>query len=165
MRARLEGGLSGSLLRLLRLRGRWFRGGRRFRGHGLWRHVLGLHGSAVSERISGLVRHHTDDRDNNDNARNPHRSFILNLAWIVALWPHLVAEVVFVEISHGHGSFFGRPPAGCNARYRDWVPYSLPRPAPPPALTANRTAPPSATVQGACLEGGFSGETCYGFTG
>src|SRR5271168_2672944 len=102
MRARLEGGLSESLLRL---RGWWFRGRRRFRGHRLWRHVVGLHGNAVSERISGLVGHHTDDRDDNDNARNPHLSFVLNLAWIVALWPHLVAEVVFVENSHGDGSF------------------------------------------------------------
>src|ERR1700678_447899 len=154
MRTRLEGGLSESPLRLCR---RWFRGRRRFRGHRLWRHVLGLRGRAVSERISGLVRHHTDDRDDNDNARNPHRSFVLNLAWIAAHWPHLVAEVVFVEISHGDGSFLWVPPgrfkrllprSGSNTGYLGPLRHRLRR---------RTEQPPSATVQGACLEGGLSG--------
>jgi hypothetical protein len=64
----------------------------------------------VGARIAGFVRKHTYDRSNNDNTGNPRRSLAPNVAWIAALWPHIVAaQVVSVENSHGDGSFFECP--------------------------------------------------------
>ena len=80
-------------------------------------------GAWRAPELPDSVRKHPYDRSNNDNTGNPRRSVAPKVAWIAALWPHIVAaQVVSVENSHGDGSVFECPTGEQNARRQGWVP-------------------------------------------
>jgi hypothetical protein len=105
----------------------------------------------VGARIAGFVRKHTYDRSNNNNTGNPRRSLAPNVAWIAALWPHIVAaQVVSVENSHGDGSFFECPTGWMKrSEGRLGSDTGWPKPARPVVPMANRTAKRPAAIRAA----------------